>query len=271
MAITASDVNKLRQQTGAGMMDCKNALVEAGGDFDAAVDILRKKGQKVAAKRGDRDASEGLVIAKTTGSKGIILSLNCETDFVAKNDAFNQFANAIADTALSNSPTSLEELNSTDFNGVPVSEKITEEIGKIGEKIEIADYQLIEAGTVVAYNHPGNQVGSLIGLSKGGNEEVGRDLAMQIAAMAPIAIDKENVSQEAIDRELEIGKEQAVNEGKPAELAEKIAQGKLGKFFKESTLLNQAYIKENKKTVSQYLKEVDGDLKVTAFKRIALS
>jgi len=273
--ITASEVNKLRKQTGSGMMDCKKALVEANGDFDAAVDILRKKGQKVAAKRGDRDAAEGLTIAKASadGSKGVVVMVNCETDFVAKNDDFNAFVETITTAALDNKPASIDELNKLSYagNGMTIGEKITEQIGKIGEKIEISVYNTIEAGKVVAYNHPGNQIASLVGLSIDGDfSEAGRDVAMQVAAMAPIALDQESVDQAIIDKEIEIGKDQAIAEGKPADLAEKISKGRLNKFFKENTLVNQAFIKDNKKSVSQYLKDIDSDLAVTDFKRAAL-
>ncbi len=274
--ITASDVNRLRKQTGSGMMDCKKALVEADGDFDAAVDILRKKGQKVAAKRGDRDAAEGLAMAKTAadGKKGIVVMVNCETDFVAKNDDFVEFVNNIADAALEHNSSTIEELSNASYagNGLTVGEKITEQIGKIGEKIQISALNVIEAGKVIAYNHPGNQIASLVGLSKDGSfDEAGRDVAMQVAAMAPIALDESTVSQETIDKEIEIGKEQAIAEGKPADLAEKIAKGRLNKFFKESTLVNQAFIKDNKKSVSQYLKDIDSELAVTDFKRASLA
>ncbi|RMG79463.1 MAG: elongation factor Ts [Bacteroidetes bacterium] len=273
--ITASDVNKLRKQTGAGMMDCKKALQEAEGDFEKAIEILRKKGQKVAAKRGDREASEGLIIAKTTpdNKAGVIVSVNCETDFVAKNQEFQEFANKIADIALENLPSSIEDLKALPYEGgISIGEKIVELIGKIGEKIDLADYKTISAEAVVAYNHPGNQIASLVGLSKAveGIEEIGKDVAMQVAAMNPVAVDKGDVSEEMIQKEIEIGKEQAINEGKPAELAEKIAMGKLNKFFKENTLLNQEFIKDNKITIAQYLKDKDKDLTVTEFVRLAL-
>lgn len=271
--ITAADVNQLRQQTGSGMMDCKKALVEADGDFEKAIEILRKKGQKVAAARGERETSEGLVVAKANedGSKGIIVSINCETDFVAKNDDFTALANTIADIASQNVPSNVEELKALSLNGseMTIDQKITEEVGKIGEKIEIADYELIEAAQVVAYNHPGNQVASIVGLTQN-NDEAGRDVAMQIAAMNPVGIDKDDVPQDLIEKEIEIGKEQAREEGKPEEMLEKIATGKLNKYFKENTLLNQEFIKDNKKTVGQYLSELGDGLTVSAFKRIAL-
>lgn len=275
--ITASDVNKLRQMTGSGMMDCKNALVEAEGDFDKAIEILRKKGQKVAAKRGDREATEGLVIAKTdaSGKRGVITILSCETDFVAKNEEFNTVANTIARIALESGAGSIEELKSKSYdgNGLTVGDKIIEMVGKIGEKIDVSALEVINAETVVAYNHPGNQVASLVGLNKAGEKvsEGGKDVAMQIAAMNPIAIDQSSVPQSVIDKEIEIGKELARQEGKPEEMLEKIAMGKLNKFFKESTLLNQDFIKENKKSVAQFLKEIDSSLTVTDFKRYALN
>ena len=273
--ITAADVNKLRKQTGAGMMDCKKALVEANGDFEAAIDFLRKKGQKVAAKRGDRDANEGLVLAKTIdGKRGVLIVLNCETDFVAKNEAFGDFANSILDIAIEKNPTSLDELKSMNYNGgdSTVADRIIEEVGKIGEKIDLSAYEVVEAGKVITYNHPGNRLASMVGFSVDDNTpDAGRDVAMQIAAMNPLSIDKEDISEDVINRELEIGKEQARAEGKPEEMLEKIATGKLNKFFKENTLMNQQFIKDNKQTVKQYLEGINKDLKVTSFKRIALA
>jgi elongation factor Ts len=276
MNITAADVNKLRKQTGAGMMDCKKALVEANGDFEAAVDILRKQGQKVAAKRSDRDAAEGLVIAKTTtdGKKGVMIVVNCETDFVAKNEDFGKFAEQILETAIAHSPADIDALKSLPFggNGITIGEKIIEQTGVIGEKIDLSGYEQINAEMVFAYNHPGNKLASMVGLSKHGNfEEAAKDVAMQVAAMDPVAVSKEQVPQETIDREIEVGKDQAIQEGKPADMAEKIAMGRLNKFFKENTLLSQEYIKDNKKTIEQYLKGFDPELTVTGFKRIALS
>jgi elongation factor Ts len=273
--ITAADVNKLRLQTGAGMMDCKKALTEADGDFEQAVDILRKKGQKVAANRSDRDAKEGLVIAKTTsdGKKGVIIVLNCETDFVAKNEAFGQFANTILDLAIQKAPKSIDELKALPFagNGVTVGEKLIEQIGVIGEKLELSSYEVIEGGKVVAYNHPGNKLATIVGFNKSNEEAISKDVAMQIAAMAPVAVDKDDVDTRMLERELDIAREQVRQEGKPEEMVEKIAQGKLNKFYKESTLLNQEYIKDSKKTIRQFLAEADKELKVTGFKRIALS
>jgi elongation factor Ts len=271
--IKAADVAKLRKMTGAGMMDCKKALQEADGDFIKATEIIRKKGQAVANKRADREAAEGVVLAKASAdrTKGFIVVLNCETDFVAKNDDFVKFAESILDLAIENQPANLEELNSLSLSGKSVSDAITEQIGIIGEKLELSFYDKIDAAQVTAYIHPGNKLASMIGLNQlVSNEQVGKDVAMQVAAMSPIAIDKDDVSQEVQDREIEIGKEQARREGKPTEILEKIAMGKLNKFFKENTLLNQDFVKENKKTVKQYLHEIDKDLTVTGFVRFGL-
>ena len=273
MAITASEVNKLRQMTGAGMMDCKNALTEANGDFDAAIDVLRKKGQKVAAKRADRDAAEGLVLAKTSADakKGMLVSVNCETDFVAKNADFSAMAETIAEIALKNMAADADALKALPFgNGLTVAEKLTEQTGVIGEKIDVNYCQPLEAEYVYAYNHPGNRVASLVGLNKVGHESVAKDVAMQVAAMGPIALDKSSTPQSVVEKELEIGKELAIQEGKAPEMAEKIAQGRLNKFYKESTLLSQEFIKDNKMNVEQYVQKADKDLKVTGFKRHAL-
>lgn len=271
-AITAKDVNELRKKTGAGMMDCKKALTEADGDMDAAMDLLRKKGQKIAAKRGDREASEGLVLAEATadGSKGYILSLNCETDFVAKNDDFGKLAQSFLTTAISNNIEDKDALLALTVDGMTIADRITEQSGVIGEKIEIGDYGVVAATKVVAYNHPGNQIASIVGLTTD-NADAGRQVAMQVAAMAPVAVDESSVPQDVIAKELEIGKELAIQEGKPAEMAEKIAQGRLKKFFKETTLLNQQFIKDNKQTVQGFLKSQNADLTVTNFKRISLS
>jgi len=273
--ITASDVNKLRQETGAGMMDCKNALVEANGDFEQATDLLRKQGQKIAAKRGDREANEGYILAKTSedGKVGIVITLNCETDFVARTEDFQNYAAAIADLAVNSHPGSIDGLKEAQLNGSTVQEGIVAMSGKIGEKIELARYEIIEAEQVVAYNHPGNRLATIVGLNKSGEEiaEAGKNVSMQIAAMNPVALDKEDVEQSIVDREIEIGKEQARESGKPEEILEKIAMGKLNKFFKENTLLNQEYIKDNKKTIRQYLSDTDSDLTVTTYNRLALA
>ncbi|MCC6600206.1 MAG: elongation factor Ts [Crocinitomicaceae bacterium] len=274
LTITAADVNKLRTITGAGMMDCKKALVEANGDFDAAIDLLRKKGQKVAANRSDREASEGLIIAKTSadGKKGVLIVLNCETDFVAKNADFGTVANTILDAALANNPASIDDLRAMNYTGtsLTIADKITEEIGKIGEKIELSQYSVVNAEKVFCYNHPGNKLAAVVGFNKATTEEIAKDVAMQVAAMAPVSVDEKSVPEEIKLKEIEIGKELAINEGKPAEMAEKIALGRLNKFFKESTLLNQEFIKDSKISVSQYLKASDKDLTVVDFKRAAL-
>ncbi len=273
--ITAADVNKLRQMTGAGMMDCKKALVESDGDFEKAIDCLRKKGQKVASSRADRAANEGMVIAKTStdNRKAIIVMVSCETDFVAKSQDFIKFINDVAEYAILNTPKTVDELKSANLNGRTVQENITDLIGKVGEKMEVARYEIIEALKTFAYNHPGNRLGTIVGFNKDSIEnldQVGKEIAMQIAAMNPVAIDKSDVTQEVIDRELEIGREQARQEGKPEEMLDKIAQGKLNKFYKESTLLNQEFVRDTKKTVGQYLLETDKELKVTTFVRLML-
>ncbi|HMR45975.1 MAG TPA: translation elongation factor Ts [Bacteroidia bacterium] len=273
VTISASDVNKLRQMTGAGMMDCKKALMEANGDFEKAIDELRKKGQKVAANRADREAKEGYIVAKTNNdaTKGYLAALSCETDFVAKNAEFVKFAEDVLETALTNNAASLDALLALQLQGTTISEKLIEMVGKIGEKIEITRYEVIEAPKVVVYIHPGNRVVSMVGLSSAtAANEAGKDVAMQIAAMNPVAIDKDDVDQSTLDREIEIGKEQARAEGKPENMIEKIAMGKLNKFYQESTLLNQAFIKEDKKTIRQYLDGVEKGLTVKAFRRVQI-
>lgn len=275
VSITAADVNKLRSITGAGMMDCKKALVEADGDFEGAIDALRKKGQKVAANRSDRDATEGVVMAKTDqeGKRGVLLVVNCETDFVAKNAQFVELVQQLTDIALNESPSSIEEFRSLPFEGVTVGDKLVEMMGKIGEKIDLSKYESISSEKVVAYNHPGNRLATIVGFTKSGEsvEHAAKQVAMQVAAMSPIAVDKGDVDANTIEREIEIGKEQARQEGKPEEMLEKIALGKLNKFYKESTLLNQELIADNKKTVAQYLQSIDKELTVTSFRRISLS
>ncbi len=273
ISISAADVNKLRQITGAGMMDCKKALLEANGDFEKAIDELRKKGQKVAANRADREAKEGYVIARTNaeGTKGWLIALSCETDFVAKSADFIRFAEEVLNITVQNNPASADALKALPMEGVTVGDKLIDLVGKIGEKIDITGFEILEAPRVVVYIHPGNKVVSMVGLSSANNtEEAGKNVAMQIAAMSPVAIDKDDVDQKTLEREIEIGKEQARAEGKPENMIEKIAMGKLNKFYQESTLLNQAYIKEDKKTVRQYLDSIEKGLTVTAFKRIQL-
>jgi len=278
LQISASDVNKLRQQTGAGMMDCKKALTETNGDFEAAIDYLRKKGAKVAASRQDRESNEGVVIARTSedGKRGVIIELNCETDFVAKNAEFIAFANQIANAAVESKPADLAALTQlqvdTDVDRVTIAEAVTEKTGKIGEKIGVSKYEIVEGEKVIAYIHGNFRLGVLVGLSVdvAGAEEAGKDVAMQIAAMNPVAIDKDGVDATTIQRELEIAKEQIRAEGKPEEMVEKIAAGKLNKFYKDSTLLNQEFVKDSSKNVAQFLSSVDKGLTVTAFKRVAL-
>ena len=272
--ITAAEVNKLRQQTGAGMMDCKKALVEAEGDFDMAIDILRKKGQKVASSRAGREANEGVVIGKTNekADKAYAIMLNCETDFVAKNQEMVDFAYSILNLAIEKDCADLSALLAADMNGRSVQENITDMIGKTGEKLDLSQFEVISGARAFAYIHPGNRITSIAALSKltANVDQLGKDVVMQIAAMSPVAIDKDDVDQETIAKEIEIGKEQARQEGKAEELLEKIALGKLNKFYKESTLLNQDSIIDNKKSVGQILKEEDKELTVVAFRRLAL-
>jgi len=273
--ITASEVNKLRQQTGAGMMDCKNALVESDGDIEKAIDLLRKKGQKLALKRADRDANQGIVIAKTTDDRkfaGIIM-LNCETDFVAKNEEFIQYAHKVLDCAVASRAKSLDELKTLVIEGRTIAEGVTDLTGKTGEKMELAHYEFVEAPRVVAYNHFGNRLAAVLGFNLETAEnldEVGKFVSMQVAAMSPVAVDKDDVSKELIEREMEVGKEQARAEGKPEEMVEKIAMGKLNKFYKESTLLNQEFINDNKMTIRDYITKADKNLTVTKFYRLQL-
>lgn len=268
--ISAADVMKLRKVTGAGMMDCKAALQESNGDFDVAIDTIRKRGQLVANKRADREASEGAVLAKASETKGAVIILNCETDFVAKNEKFVEFATSILDLAIQKLPTDLEALLALKLEDKTVGEKITEQVGIIGEKLELSFYGKIEAGEVIAYIHPGNKLATLVGFNKKVNTQVGKDIAMQIAAMAPVAVDKDNVPAEMVAKEKEIGLEQARLEGKPENMLDKIAEGKVNKFYKDYTLLNQDFTKDSKKTVRQYLKESDSALTVTEFFRQSL-
>ena len=273
--ITASAVNELRQKTGAGLMDCKKALTESGGDFEKAIDYLRKKGQKVSELRAGRESKEGVIYAHTipTHKTGVIVHLSCETDFVAKNAEFVGFAKEVAEVALTNNVTALESLLQHKIKNVTIADNLAEMVGKIGEKIEIKKFDSISADFVVAYNHSNYKVGVLVGFTKGGHEgiaAVGKDIAMQIAAMSPIAIDKDGIPQDVIDREMAIAREQILAEGKPENMVDKIAAGKLQKFFKESTLLNQQFVKDGNKTVADVLKETDKDLKITRFVRINL-
>jgi elongation factor Ts len=274
VAISAADVNKLRQHTGSGMMDCKKALAEANGDFEAAIDILRKKGQKIAANRQDREAKEGYVYGKVAadGKRGVVVAVCCETDFVAKNSDFIKYGESILDIALNSNPSDIDELKSLNLGNRTVGETLLDQMGKIGEKIDIVDYQVISADRVIVYNHPGNKLTAIIGFNSAPStiNEVGKDIAMQIAAMAPVALDKDDVDPKMLEREIEIGKEQARQEGKPENMIEKIAMGKINKFYNEYTLLNQVFIKDEKKTIRQYLADTDKNLKIVSFKRVKL-
>ena len=276
MNITAQDVNKLRQITGSGMMDCKTALTEANGDFDKAIEILRKKGQKVSNARSDRETKEGIVIVRNNpkNTECIILSLTCETDFVAKNNDFISLGNAIADATFSHKPKSISEIKTLSVDKFTIEEKIIELIGKIGEKIEISDYQILNGEKILSYIHPGSKLGVLVKFSGVQGipniDDIGKDIAMQIAAMNPVAVDKNDVSQAIIDKEMEIGKELARKENKPEAMLEKIALGRLNKFYQESTLLNQFFVKDNTITIKQYLNSIKKELSVVEFKRISI-
>lgn len=275
MAISAKDVNKLRQMTGAGMMDCKKALVEADGDFDKAIEFLRKKGQKVTDARADRETTEGVVFTKVSedGTKGILVSFTCETDFVAKNDDFISLGEAITAKAFDEAPADIDALKALTIDGQAISEKIVEATGKIGEKLEISALEVLESEVVVPYIHSNKKLGVLVGLANANGaavEEAGKDVAMQIAAMKPIAVDKDGVDASIVEKEIEIGKEQARQEGKPEQIIDKIAQGKLQKFFKENTLLSQAFVKDSSVNITQYLDGVSKGLTVSAFKRVQI-
>ncbi|HNQ59142.1 MAG TPA: translation elongation factor Ts [Bacteroidales bacterium] len=275
MPISASDVNKLRQITGAGIMDCKHALEESNGDFDQAIDILRKKGQKIANKRADRDTSEGMVKAATNPEKtyGAIIMVNCETDFVASNSEFTQLVKKLMDKIIEKKPKSLDEARNLKLDDRTFDDHLTELIGKTGEKMEFSIFQYIEAPLVDAYNHHNNRLATIVGFNKNDREEfatIAHEVAMQIAAMNPIAIDKDDVDPKIIEHEMEIGREQARTEGKAENMLDKIAEGKINRFFKESTLLNQDFVSDQKKTVGQYISEFDKELKVTKFYRLIL-
>jgi len=275
MSITASDVNKLRQMTGAGMMDCKKALEEAAGNFEEAVVILRKKGQKISASRADRTASEGVVIVSVTNDRtsGVIVELNCETDFVAKNDDFMAFANKIAALALENKPADLAALMALTMDGLAISELVIEYTGKIGEKIDLSRYMLVSGANLVGYIHSNNKLGVMVAMNNApsdANEVAGKDVAMQIAAMSPIAVDENAVDPAIIAREMEIGREQAIADGKNEQMAENISRGKANKWLKENTLLPQPFVKDGSKSVKEYLNSVEADLTVVSFLRIAV-
>jgi len=270
--ITAAEVNNLRKMTGAGMMDCKKALIESDGDVEKAIDILRKKGQKIAAKRADKSASEGVVLAASNdaGNFAAVVMVNCETDFVAKNSDFVDFTKSILNLAIAKAPKSADELLALDLNGRTVEENLSDQMGKIGESIKLGGYDFIEAPMASAYNHQGNRLSTVLGMNVAEGEiiaQVGHELAMQVAAMNPVAVDKDDVAQSVIDKEIEIGKEQAREQGKPEEMLEKIAMGKLNKFLKDNTLLNQVFVRDGKKIVRDYLKETNSELTVTGFKR----
>lgn len=272
--ISAQDVKNLREMTGAGMMDCKAALTEANGDVEKAIEVLRLKGQKLSVKRADREAKEGVVHALVSedGKKGIVVRLSSETDFVAKNEDFVNLAKEFAQIALDKFPADLESLLALPYQNITIGEKVQEQVGVIGEKIELSDYERIEAPQVVSYVHMGNKAGVVVGLNKSDAnfKDAGRDVAMQVAAMKPVALNKEGVDASVVEKEIEIGKELARQEGKPEEMLEKIALGKLNKFFKENTLLAQAFVKDNSQTVESYLKSIDKDLTVTGFKHVKL-
>ena len=275
MAISAQEVNKLRQMTGAGMMDCKKALVEAEGDFDKAIEILRKKGQKVSASRSDRETTEGVVFAQTNddNTEGVVVAFTCETDFVAKNEEFVALGQEIMDLAFASKPADVDALKALKSGELTIGEKIVEMIGKIGEKLEISAYETVSGEAVVPYIHAGSKLGVLVSLKNTNGTAVadaGRDVAMQIAAMNPVAVDKDGVDATTVEREMEIGKDQARQEGKPEDLIEKIAMGKLNKFYKENTLLSQAFVKDSSLTISKYLDGVSKGLTVDNFKRISI-
>ncbi len=271
--ITAADVAKLRKLTGAGMMDCKNALVEANGDMERAIELIRERGKAIANKRADREAGEGAALAKVneSGNRGAMIVLNCETDFVAKNADFLGVANKILDHALKTAPANLDALKESSLDGRKVADYVAEFSGITGEKVELSYYEQVEAPMVVSYIHMGNKLATMVGFSKTIDLQAAKDVAMQIAAMSPVAIDKDDVPEDIRKKEFEIGREQARLEGKPENMLDKIAEGKLQKFYKESTLLNQEFVKDNKLTIRQYLQSVDKDVKVTAFKRVSLN
>jgi len=272
--VTAADVAKLRKACGAGMMDCKNALVESNGDFEKAIEYIRERGKAIANKRADREAGEGVALSKVNaaGNHGAMIVLNCETDFVAKNNDFIALATSMLDVAIEKNPANLDALKALEINGRKIGDLVMDKSGVTGEKFELSYYDKIEAAKVVAYIHPGNKLATLVGLNIADvDTQVGRDVAMQIAAMSPVSVDKSDVTEETRKKEFEIGREQARLEGKPENMLDKIAEGKLQKFYKESTLLNQDFVKDNKNTVGGYLKSVNKDLTVTGFKRVSLN
>ena len=273
--ISAKEVNELRKKTGSGMMDCKKALVEAEGDFQKAIDILRKKGKKVSVARSNRETSEGVVLCKLNSDEGqaSILSFTCETDFVAKNEDFQSLAQDIMEVAFENNLESIDEVLASEINGSTIEQLILEMVGKIGEKIKILDFQIMSGEKIVPYIHAGNKLGVLVSLNNTANTDyvtAGKDIAMQIAAMNPIALDRNQIDQSVVEKEIEIGKEQARKEGKPEQIIEKIAQGKLQKFFKENTLLSQSFVKDNSLTIKSYLATFSPELSIESFIRISI-
>jgi translation elongation factor Ts len=272
MAVTMADITHLRKMTGAGMMDCKNALNEANGDYDKAMEIIRKKGQAVAAKREDREASEGCCLAVATGESAAIAALKCETDFVAKNEDFIALTRSILDAAIKNKPANIDELKALEVDGRAIADLVTDKIGVTGEKMEIGAYEYLSAPTTIAYIHPGNKLATIVGFNKPGvDTQVAKDVAMQVAAMNPVALDKDAVAPEIVERELKIAKEKAIEAGKPEAILDKIAEGALNKYFQENTLLAQAFVKDPKITIEQYLHNQDKELTVTDFKRVTLN
>lgn len=272
--VTAADVAKLRKACGAGMMDCKNALVESNGDFEKAIELIRERGKAIANKRADREAGEGVALSKVNaaGNHGAMIVLNCETDFVAKNNDFIALAQSMLDVALDKKPADLEALKALEIKGRKIGDLVMDQSGITGEKFELSYFDKIDAAKVVAYIHPGNKLATLVGLNIASvDTQVGRDVAMQVAAMSPVSIDKGDVTEEVRKKEFEIGREQARLEGKPENMLDKIAEGKLQKFYKESTLLNQDFVKDSKMTVGSYLKSVNKELTVTGFKRVSLN
>jgi elongation factor Ts len=272
--VTAADVAKLRKACGAGMMDCKNALVESNGDFEKAIEYIRERGKAIANKRADREAGEGVALAKVnaSGNHGAMIVLNCETDFVAKNNDFIALAQSMLDVAIEKKPANLDALKALEINGRKIGDLVMDKSGVTGEKFELSYYDKVDAAKVVAYIHPGNKLATLVGLNIADvDSQIGRDVAMQIAAMSPVSVDKSDVTEETRKKEYEIGREQARLEGKPENMLDKIAEGKLQKFYKESTLLNQDFVKDNKMTVGAYLKSINKELTVTGFKRVSLN
>jgi elongation factor Ts len=272
--VKAADVAKLRKATGAGMMDCKNALVESNGDFEKAIELIRERGKAIANKRADREASEGVVLAivNASGNHGAMIVLNCETDFVAKNNDFIALTQSILNVAIEKKPADLDALKALEIKGRKIGDLVMDQSGVTGEKFQLSFFDKIDAAKVVAYIHPGNKLATLVGLNKADvDTQIGKDVAMQVAAMSPVSVDKDDVSEETRKKEYEIGREQARLEGKPENMLDKIAEGKLQKFYKESTLLNQDFVKDNKLTIRQYLQKIDKDLTVTGFKRVSLN